>query len=90
LSGHTEYRLLTRDETLELGVWFDSSLTNTSRRYFASREELLAFARELEAQGWELISATTRPAFLPSDKELPRELWVFCRPAPHPHSPGFP
>jgi hypothetical protein len=75
----TEYRFLTRDETLELDVRVDSTPAHTSRRHFASREELLVFAAQLEAEGWELLSATKRPDVLPPSAEIPREVWIFSR-----------
>ena len=80
MSETTQYRFLTCDESLEPGQWRDSGPYMDEIRSFSTREDLLAFVRQLENEGWELISATTRTDTSPVPAQTPLESWVFSRP----------
>src|SRR5688572_26768955 len=78
----TEYRFLTHDESGGPQGWVDIFPDGNETRIFANRAELIAFADSLEAEGWELISVTTRQdGHQPAD-ETPLETWVFRRANP--------
>jgi hypothetical protein len=78
----TDYRFLTDNILLELGLWAQADPTLDKRYYFASRDELLAYTYTLEAVGWELLSVTAGPGSFNCPHELPVEIWLFCHNLP--------
>jgi hypothetical protein len=75
---HTVYRFLTRDDTLGPGEWVDSCPDFNEIRYFATREAFRAFTEQVEAEGWELVSATQAPDHL-ANETMALETWVYRR-----------
>jgi hypothetical protein len=74
----TAYRFLTRDETLGPGEWVDSCPDFNEIRYLPSREAFRSFIEQIEAEGWELVSATQAPEHSMSEGGA-LETWVYRR-----------
>jgi hypothetical protein len=84
-----EFRLLTRDRTMDPHEWTDSTGGKSYTHNFPTRGHLHTFVNKLQAEGWQIIYSTGQPQTVHLFTDPAQEFWIFRRPIDD-YSPNFP